>query len=99
MKNSNTGLQQDSVQQRLVEYATVITGERIPPAALDAARLRIIDTLGVLIGGFSDEGCRMARALAASAAHEVGWLWRVGLADVPGAAGHTATLSSRIVTA
>ena len=72
MPKSNQHQQRDRVQQRLVEYATVITSETIPREAIDAARLRIIDTLGALIGGFFDESCRMARALAAETPHTDG---------------------------
>jgi 2-methylcitrate dehydratase len=63
---------QDHIQQRLLEYAATITSERIPRAAVEAVQLRIIDTLGALIGGFCDEGCRMARALAAETPHANG---------------------------
>jgi 2-methylcitrate dehydratase len=72
MRNSNSRRSDDSVQQRLVHYANVITADCVPPDAAAAARLRVIDTLGVLIGGFFDEGCRAARALAAQTPHAEG---------------------------
>ena len=72
MNHCNPAQPHDRLQQQLVDYATAITFERIPRAAIDAARLRIIDTLGVLIGGFSDESCAMARALAAETPHANG---------------------------
>jgi len=72
MHTSTTHQELDGVQERLVEYAGAITAERIPRASIDAAALRIIDTLGALIGGFSDEGCGRARALAAGTPHAGG---------------------------
>ncbi len=72
MQKSDPHRQHDRVQQRLVDYASAITIERIPREAIDAAQLRTIDTLGALIGGFFDEGCRMARTLAAATPHAEG---------------------------
>lgn len=65
MHRPNEHAEQDRLQQRLVDYAKVVTSESISAEAIDAAQLRVIDTLGALIGGFFDEGCRAARALAA----------------------------------
>ncbi len=72
MQNSSTSGHHDSLQQRLVEYAEVISYDRIPREAMEAARLRIIDTLGVLIGGFSDAGCRRLRGMADELPHAGG---------------------------
>ena len=62
----------DRVQERLVEYAALITRDRISREAIEAAQLRIIDTLGSLVGGFFDDGCRAARTLAAETPHADG---------------------------
>lgn len=72
MQNFNTAPQLDSIQERLADYAVVFTADRIPQEAVVAARLRIIDTLGALVGAFSDEGCQMARTLAAETPHANG---------------------------
>jgi 2-methylcitrate dehydratase len=55
----------DGAQQRLADYADDLRFENLTPDAIHAAKVRLIDTLGVLIGGFSGEPCRIARALAA----------------------------------
>ena len=55
----------DSIQQRLTDYAFSFTYEDIPPEVIHAVKVRVIDTLGVLIGGFFGESCRIARNLAA----------------------------------
>ncbi len=55
----------DSIQQCLVDYADRLTYSRLPAATIHAATLRVIDTLGALIGGFDGEPCRIVRNLAA----------------------------------
>ena len=55
----------DSIQQRLTGYACDLNYDSLSPEAIDAAKVRIIDTLGALIGGFFGEPCRIARNLAA----------------------------------
>jgi 2-methylcitrate dehydratase len=55
----------DHIQEQLAHYAAGIGVDAIPRATLHEACVRVIDTLGALIGGFADEPCRMARALAA----------------------------------
>ena len=55
----------DSIQQRLTDYACNLNYEGLPPEVIHAAKVRIIDTLGALIGGFFGESCRIARNLAA----------------------------------
>ena len=55
----------DSIQQRLTDYACGLNYDGLSPEAIDAAKARIIDTLGALIGGFFGEPCRIARNLAA----------------------------------
>src|SRR5678815_3633680 len=54
----------DSIQQRITEYALNLRFESLPPEVVHGAKLRIIDTLGALIGGFFGEPCRIARDLA-----------------------------------
>src|SRR4029077_5148572 len=55
----------DSIQQRLTSYACELNYAALTPAAVHAAKVRVIDTLGALIGGFFGESCCIARNLAA----------------------------------
>src|SRR5690242_11873384 len=55
----------DTIQQRLTAYACALTYEAIPAEVIHAAKIRVIDTLGVLIGAFFGAPCRLARDLAA----------------------------------
>jgi len=55
----------DGIQQLLTEYAENLNYADFSPEVIHAAKLRIIDTLGVLIGGFFGETARIARSLAA----------------------------------
>ncbi len=55
----------DSIQQRLTDYAFGLTYDGLSPDAIHGAKVRVIDTLGALIGGFFSEPCRIARNLAA----------------------------------
>lgn len=54
----------DSLQQFLTNYACTLTYDALSPEAAHQAKVRVIDTLGALIGGFEGESARMARALA-----------------------------------
>lgn len=64
---SDAGLKSDGLQQRLADYARALTYDALTPAAAHAAKVRVIDTLAALIGGFDGEPCRIARAMAARA--------------------------------
>ena len=55
----------DGMQQRLTDYACGIDYNNLTPEAIHAAKVRVIDTLGALIGGFFGEPCRIARNMAA----------------------------------
>ena len=55
----------DSIQHRLTSYACDLSYDGLPPQAVLAAKVRIIDTPGALIGGYFGEPCRIARNLAA----------------------------------
>jgi 2-methylcitrate dehydratase len=55
----------DGIQQRLADYAFDLDYARLTPEATHAAKVRVIDTLGALIGGFFGESCRIARDFAA----------------------------------
>ena len=55
----------DTIQERLAGYACELNYGSLSPAAIHAAKVRIIDSLGALIGGFFGEPCRIARNLAA----------------------------------
>ncbi len=55
----------DTLQRRFTEYACNLRYEDLTPAAVHATKLRIIDTLGALVGGFFGEPCAIARNMAA----------------------------------
>ena len=55
----------DRIQERLVSYACDLQYDNLPTEAVHAAKVRIIDTFGALIGGFFDESSRLARDVAA----------------------------------
>ena len=55
----------DTIQQRLTNYACGLNYDGLSPPAIHAAKVRIIDTLGGLIGGFFGPSCHIARNLAA----------------------------------
>jgi 2-methylcitrate dehydratase len=56
----------DNIQERLTSYACGLTYTALSADTVHAAKVRIIDTLGALIGGFPGEPCRIARTLAAA---------------------------------
>ena len=62
----------DGIQQRLTDYACGLDYANLPAEAIHAAKVRIIDTLGALIGGFFGESCRIARKLAEQMPHAQG---------------------------
>ena len=55
----------DGIQDRLATYASELDFNAIPAEVVHAAKVRIIDTLGALMGGFHGEPCRISRNLAA----------------------------------
>ena len=55
----------DSIQQRLVDYACGLRYEGLSAETIHAAKVRVIDTLSALIGGFHGEPCRILRKRAA----------------------------------
>ncbi len=64
--NQTTNRAVDRIQKQLTEYACKLTYEALSPAAIHAAKIRVIDTLGALIGGFFAEPSQIVRELAAS---------------------------------
>ena len=62
----------DGIQHKLVEYAHKLRYEDLPKDIVHAATVRVIDTLGSLIGGFFAEPCHIARDVAASMPNENG---------------------------
>jgi len=71
-KAEEDGGRLDAMQEYLADYAGRLAYENLPQAVVRAAKLRIIDTLGVLIAGFDGEPCRIARKLAAEISHQDG---------------------------
>lgn len=65
-KTGNTSKAADSVQQALTEYGLSIQYSDLPAEAVRVAKARIIDTLGVLVGGFFGEPCKIGRHIAAA---------------------------------
>ena len=55
----------DSIQALLTDYACKLRYEDLSPAAAHAGKVRIIDTLGALVGGYFGECCQLARNIAA----------------------------------
>ena len=64
-KENNTGKAVDAMQERITNYAYGLKYEDISPEAIHFAKVRIIDILGVLIGGFFSEPASIARNVAA----------------------------------
>ena len=57
--------QPDTIQSRLAGYAARLRYEDLDADVIHAAKVRVIDTLGALIGGFFGEASRTARDVAA----------------------------------
>src|SRR3954464_6214736 len=62
----------DAIQAHLTHYSSELTYESLTTEAVRAAKVRIIDTLGVLVAGFDGEPCRIARTLATEVPYEKG---------------------------
>lgn len=62
----------DSIQDRITQYAGDLDYAHIPADVRHAAKTRLIDTLGVLIGGYDGAPCRIARDLAAQMPNAAG---------------------------
>lgn len=55
----------DGLQRRLADYACALTYDALPPSTVHAAKVRVIDTLAALAGGYDGEPCLIARRMAA----------------------------------
>jgi 2-methylcitrate dehydratase len=55
----------DHLQAYLTNYAHAMDFGALPADVVHAAKVRLIDTLGVLIGGYDGEPCRLSRDFAA----------------------------------
>jgi len=55
----------DGLQQRITEYAVGLAYDTLSADAAHAAKVRVIDTLAALAGGFDGEPCLIARRMAA----------------------------------
>lgn len=55
----------DGLQQRLTDYALGLGYDALTPRAAHEGKVRVIDTLAALAGGFEGEACRVARRMAA----------------------------------
>jgi 2-methylcitrate dehydratase len=56
----------DRIQDHLSGYAARLSNDDIDETTRHAAKLRVIDTLAALIGGFDGEPCRVGREIAAA---------------------------------
>ncbi len=54
----------DAMQERLARYACELHYDMLPPDVVHTAKVRIIDTLAALVGGYFGETCQLARNLA-----------------------------------
>jgi len=63
--NSSAPRSLDGLQERLTDYACGLEFESLPPETVHAAKVRVIDTLGALMGGFFGEACGVSRNMAA----------------------------------
>ena len=61
---SGSDRKSDGLQRRLADYATALDYDRLTPEAVHAGKVRVIDTLAALAGGFDGEACRIARRIA-----------------------------------
>ncbi len=61
----DVGRKVDRIQQQIVEYAGKLNYESLSSDAAHAAKVRVLDTFGALMGGFLDESSRIARQSAA----------------------------------
>src|SRR4051812_16489271 len=55
----------DRIQSQLSSYAASLTFEHLDDKTVHAAKVRVIDTFGALVGGFAGDPCRIARDVAA----------------------------------
>src|SRR5262249_35696749 len=62
----------DSIQERLTSYACGLNYEGLSPEAIHDAKLRLIDTLGVLVSAFFSKPARISRSVAADMPDEHG---------------------------
>ena len=62
----------DGIQRRIADYANALSYAELTAETIQAAKVRVIDTLGSLIGGFDGEPCRIARRMAARLADPEG---------------------------
>lgn len=71
-KPTSAGRAVDAIQRRLTDYACELTYEKLPQEVVHAAKVRVIDTLGSLIGGFFEEPARLARNVVAQMPNPAG---------------------------
>ncbi len=62
----------DGIQLKLTAFAQKLSYEDLPAETVHTAKVRVIDTLGSLIGGFFAEPCRIARDVAAAMPNDNG---------------------------
>jgi 2-methylcitrate dehydratase len=55
----------DRIQSQLSSYAAALAYEQCDDDTVHAAKVRVIDTFGALVGGFAGDPCRIARDIAA----------------------------------
>ncbi len=60
----SSGKTADTIQDRITQYACGLAYDELTVDAVHADKVRIIDTMGALIGGFFGDPCLIARKLA-----------------------------------
>jgi 2-methylcitrate dehydratase len=55
----------DRLQRRLADYSAALSYDSLPASAAHAAKVRVIDTLAALAGGYEGEPCAITRRMAA----------------------------------
>ncbi|WP_163266579.1 MmgE/PrpD family protein [Chelativorans alearense] len=68
MSGSDAQRAVDPIRERLAAYAAGLHFDDLPVEVVHAAKLRIIDTLGALVGGLSGAPCQIARSVASRTA-------------------------------
>lgn len=62
----------DEIQLRLVDYAHGLNYTSLSPHSIQAAKLRIVDTIGALLAGYNGEPCCISRRIAARSLDDAG---------------------------
>jgi len=62
----------DATIERIAAYARALQFDALPQQAVHETKRRVIESLGCTLGGYDDEPCRIARAIAARVKSDTG---------------------------